>query len=246
MAGVATGRSSGALVLILLVGMSAGCGQSGADQSLAPPTANCGSTGAITGSFDGREDQQPYRPGDLGTGIGGEPTRGDPDVLLRRIFPGLAAVTVVAREAPVATREEASIDSARSALPHEGVRAAPVEGSNFRVFRPTGLRVDRVIRGRLDKRCLEVDVPGGSAGKFHEKHGNFPDRISIGDRLLVTFFPDGSIPGLGLAIKADEEGIVQLPFTTPTKVDLDEWTPPPYEGMPMRAPQQAPTTSPAN
>lgn len=235
-----------ALAGVVLVSVVSGCGSAGSDQALAPApaaetaAATCGSTGTITGSFDGRADQQPPRPGDVGTSSIFEPIPGDPEVLLRRLFPRLVAVTVVAREAPVATSEETDISVGRSAVPHKEARAAAVrpvgtvQGPTFRVLRPTGLRVDRVIRGSLDQQCLEVDIPGGSAGSFNERSGYFPDQLSLGDRLLLLYCAACGDLGFGEAIKADAEGNVILPFATRTKVNLDEWVPPPYEGRPTR------------
>lgn len=151
-------------------------------------------------------------------------------MLIKRLLPGLAVVTVEARGEAIAVTGRENL--AASALPRTTeLRPAAPGTREFSVVRPATFRVDRVFRGDLPN-CLTLGVPGGSTGLCVENAGpNFPDSFEVGDRFLATFSPAGSPPGIGQLLPVSDDGTVRLPLFSTMIVDLDTWIPPPYEGI---------------
>jgi hypothetical protein len=156
-------------------------------------------------------------------------------------YDAIAVVQVVSRGGGVAGPDDHQL-GARPRSPHTAPAAADAARDGFKVLRPTRFAVTRLLKGQLPP-CLDLDVPGGTAGNYPYHSSQFPARFSPGDRMLGLFFtqdrPGHAVPPYAQALLlADSTGHLTLPFGDHDRIDINIWAPPapePY-GPPVTQP----------
>jgi hypothetical protein len=116
------------------------------------------------------------------------------------------------------------------------------------VLRPTRLAVIRPLKGQLPP-CLDLDIPGGTAGNSQYHPSQFPARFAPGDEMLGLFSthdqPGTSIPPYAQALLlAGSTGHLTLPFGDNDRIDINTWTPPTPEPWSPTTYTQPPPSQP--
>ena len=202
-------------------------GAADAVQSGAAETVQSGSDAcppADGPSDDGLTDTAPLPAGGRDADVIFESMFGTTTELLQS-QDSLAVLTVVSRRPPVAVG--APRNHGFGAWP-SGPHATPAPdgpgADNFAVVRPARLALTRTIAGSVPD-CLDLDVPGGTAGAFRFDLAEFPATFAAGDRVLAFVRRDGDLTWAGSMWKAGEDGSLTLPTTEREVVDLDTWAP---------------------
>ena len=144
-------------------------------------------------------------------------------------YEAVAVVQVVSRAGGTAAPDDHQL-GARPSRPHAAPDPATAARDGFKVVRPARLAVTRLLKGELSA-CLELDVPGGTAGLYQYHASQFPDRFSPGDKMLGLFSTHDE-QGIGVPayaqtlLKADPDGNLTLPFGDHDHINVNTWTPP--------------------
>lgn len=114
-------------------------------------------------------------------------------------YDAIAVYRVVGRDLPVlAARPQTSPAYEGEVVPAPADTPTGAEGGDAvqasagsQVVRPVRLTLQRALKGDPSQ-CLSMNVPGGRVGKRYDTFRRFPDRIQVGDRLLLVLRNDGA------------------------------------------------------
>lgn len=225
----------------------AGCGGARTAQLAVTPAANPGCPPAAGHADKGENDTAPPAPGGQGAADSMDYAPVNTGQYLQA-YEALAVVQVVSRAGGTAGPNDHRLGARPS-----GLRTAPdpaiAARDGFKVLRPTRFAVIRQLKGQLNP-CLDLDVPGGTAGLFQYRSSQFPARYGSGDKLLGLFSTHDQ-PGTTVTayaqtlLKADSDGNLTLPFGDHETINVNTWTPPPAGPPPPpagKAPRLPPTS----
>lgn len=216
---VIRGMRSAAVPCLVAVILTGACGNksdtlSAAGRTDCPPAAGQTDTGS--------NDTAPIPPGGQGASSEAAWSSG-PTAELLGGSDAVAVLRVVSRAAPLPALDDGQPNAGPSA-PH----APPKAGSPFTVVRPTRLAVVRQLKGSLPQ-CLDLDIPGGTAGTFTKTDSRFPAQLAPDDQLLgliATQDDKGPTAPYATALfLADRDGWLTLPFGDRERVNVNTWKP---------------------
>jgi hypothetical protein len=191
-------------------------------------------------SDDGSSDFTVLPPGGRSKSGVGDYASGSTDELLQ-LYQGFAVIQVVSRGVPTAIADPGTY-GARPSSSHP----PPGNGaSDFEVIRPARFAVVRQLKGSIPA-CLDLDVPGGTAGLFSSN--GFAPAFGVGDQMLAllqTHDDAGApTPWAWALLRADKNGMLTLPFGDHDLLNVNTWTPTALALSPP--PPLPPTTVPAS
>jgi hypothetical protein len=146
----------------------------------------------------------------------------------------IAVLKVISRAAPQPVAADNQI-GARPASSHASSIATDQMGyPHFKVIRTTRLAVLRNLKGALAS-CQDLDIPGGTSGKYRMDDPQFPATFAPGDELLGLFSThDNAAPGQSVTVapyaqillRAAPDGSLTLPFGDHDQINVNTWNPP--------------------
>lgn len=236
-------RRARILTVLTATVLLAGCGAARTDHTVANLAAKPGCSQAAGQNDAGDHDTDPP----ASAGQGGADSVDYAPVHTGQYLEGyeaVAVVQVVSRAGGMASADDHQL-GARPFGPQTAPAAATAAREGFKVLRPTRLAVIRLLKGQLPP-CLDLDVPGGTAGLYQYHASQFPAAFGPGDKMLGLFSthdqPGPTVPAYAQTLlKADPDGNLTLPFGDRDQINVNTWTPPPSQPPPSQPP---PSTQP--